>query len=302
MHANTLMPSPIDKLFRDLYGYLPAKDGEAYELLAAAACKLLAPSCPVFHDSRVRGELSKSMYFLDVHTAKGGSSAAGEAKDYTADKRKVGRGDFQKLGGALGDLPVAKGTFFSATGFTKPALQYAAAAATIVGKPIEPIHLRPSEEADHEGRLESIRVQIHIEQPSVAFGVDLTDEGRAKLKAMGRGSFKHAVDRLYRADGNVMKSMEELIPPECWKSMYAGPPEGSVPLSGAFVKVDEELIGIRGLTYQVTSNVTTHEVVIQPNGEAKLFIKSVDGSIDKLLTDTDLRKIRFTDSGEAVLA
>jgi hypothetical protein len=295
------MPSPIDILYRNLYGSLPKKEGAAYERLAAAVCKLLAPHCEVFHDTRIRGEFSKSFHQLDVQRTDGGETSFGEAKDYTADQRKVGRGDIQKLGGALGDLPVSKAIFFSATDYTKPALQYAAAAAKIVGKPIEPFHLRPAVDQDRDGRVETIRIQIHIEMPEVAFGVELTDADRAKLVALGRGAFQQAVDRLLDANGNVMKTIPELLPPECWKALYAGPPEGFIPLSGAFIRVDDQLIGIQGMTYKVTHKVTTHEVVIQPNGEATLLIKSVDGTLDKLITDTDLKKVTFNDYNEAVI-
>ncbi len=295
------MPSPIDLIYQNLYGNLPAKKGVAYERLAAAVCKLLAPHCEIFHDARMRAEFSKSLYQLDVQFTQGGETSLGEAKDYTADERKVGRGDLQKLGGALGDLPVSKGVFFSATNYTKPALQYAAAAADITGKPIEPFHLRPVIEQDHEGRLESIKVRIHIEKPEITFGVDLTDEGRAKLLASGHGAIQQVVDCILDADGNATKTMSELLPPEAQKAMYAGPPEGSIPLLGAFIRVDGQLIGINGFTYKVSHKALTHEVMLQPNGEATLLIQSVNGTVDKLITDTDLKKVTFNDDNEAVI-
>jgi hypothetical protein len=61
-----LTPSPIDQLYFSIYGEMPTKAGVAYERLAAAICKLMAPQNPVFQDKRVRGEISRSLYQIDV--------------------------------------------------------------------------------------------------------------------------------------------------------------------------------------------------------------------------------------------
>ena len=115
------MASPIDKLFEVVFGFVPAREGEAYEKFASIACKLLDKDQKIVHDTRIRGEFSKSLYQIDVLTTKENAVSFGEAKDYTDREGKVGRPDLQKLGGALPELPVQSGTFFSATGYTKPA-------------------------------------------------------------------------------------------------------------------------------------------------------------------------------------
>jgi hypothetical protein len=159
------MPSVIDQLYLEIFGEMPPKNGEAYERFAALVCKSLAGADPVFHDQQMRGLLSKSMYQLDVQEGKSEATKFGEAKDYTERGSKVGRGDLQKLAGALGDLPVVGGKFFSATDYTKPAKQYAQAAKEIVGKPIELYHLRPSTDRDLDGRILSIRINLHVLAP-----------------------------------------------------------------------------------------------------------------------------------------
>jgi hypothetical protein len=102
----------------------------------------------VRHDAKLRGQFSKTLYQLDVHHQPnpGEMATMGEAKDYSDRGAKVGRGDLQKLAGALPDLAEVKGgAFFSATGFTSPAKKYAEAASTLTGgKDISLYELTPS--------------------------------------------------------------------------------------------------------------------------------------------------------------
>jgi len=114
------MSSTIDELYESIFGELPKKKGTAYERLAAAAWKLLDDDSNVAHDTRIRGYFSKSSYQIDVDAIDKEGRHAGEAKDYTDRSAKVGRSDLQKLGGALPDIDVNSGKFFSATGYTKP--------------------------------------------------------------------------------------------------------------------------------------------------------------------------------------
>lgn len=155
--------SPIDKIYQEIFGVIPAKSGTAYEMLACIAEHLMNQS-DVKHDSKIRGEFSNSLYQIDVLSDDGSDKSMGEAKDYTIQNKKVGRGDMQKLGGALPDLPdVTKGKFFSATGYTAPAKKYAAASQNFPsGKPIEIFEFRPSTEKDEEGYIKTIVIDMHF--------------------------------------------------------------------------------------------------------------------------------------------
>lgn len=130
--------SPIDDLFFQIFGYHPSKSGKSYEMLAAAATKLLFPERAVKHDVNLQGLLSETLYQLDVMVNRGEVSQFGEAKDYTERNAKVGRPDLQKLGGALPDLPVDGAIFYSATDFTTPAKAYAQNSEAITGRTTTP--------------------------------------------------------------------------------------------------------------------------------------------------------------------
>jgi len=295
------MPSPIDLLYQRIYGHLPNKDGEAYERLTAAACKLLEPLSAVFHDSRIRGKFSQSLYQVDVDKTKDGVKSFGEAKDYTIDQRPVGRPDLQKLGGALPDTPMDKGVFFSATGYTKPAKQYAAKAEQITGKPIDLMEVRPIVAEDLEGRIDSIVIQIFVLSPNYtnAFMPVFTDEGRAKAATMPQPvllNIENFVDE-HRVTRTSLQQLTAIKYGEVMTEVS----EGSFPLPGCYMEINGQLIGVHGLTYKIPHTTSVHEVSIKPNGEATLLIKDAAGSVDKVFTNVDLKKVSFTDTGEAVI-
>ena len=85
------MTSPIDEIFKEIFGHVPNKDGAAFEKLAAIAAHMISGG-DVKHDDRSRGEFSKTLYQLDVHQKTPGLSVVGEAKDYTSTSNKVVEG------------------------------------------------------------------------------------------------------------------------------------------------------------------------------------------------------------------
>src|SRR5215203_3656533 len=145
------MNSPVADLFEEIYGFRPNKDGAAYEMLCAAVCKLLGEAEEVFHDERLRGNFSATLYQVDVLLRQAGKGRFGEAKDYSVSGDKVGRPDLQKLAGALGDTDIEGAVFFSATGYTANARKYAEAFEQINSKPIRLFSLTPYTETDSEG-------------------------------------------------------------------------------------------------------------------------------------------------------
>jgi restriction endonuclease Mrr len=115
--------SPIDDLFYSLYKFYPNKKGRAFELLVAAAIKIITGK-KVDPDKHVKGEYSKTDYQIDGILYDDKGEVMIEAKDYTARDEKVGRDDLQTMQGALTELKFIKGVFASATDFTRPARKY----------------------------------------------------------------------------------------------------------------------------------------------------------------------------------
>jgi len=210
------MPSPIDNLYREIYGDLPAKAGTAYERFAAAALTIAQPECDTTHDARIRGIFSDTLHQIDVLAAKG--TVVGEAKDYSDRGDKVGLSDLQKLAGALVDLPAEKGAFFSATDYTKPARKYAQATEQMFGKATELFELRPSVESDLEGRIQKITFRMHILTPDYEhsqFAPVYTEDGLARMQALERDGVlsegqPFQLGEIVEADGTPLVTIEEL--------------------------------------------------------------------------------------------
>lgn len=301
------MPSPIDKLYESIYGELPQKAGTAYERLAAAAWKLLNQDSGVAHDTRIRGEISKSLYQIDVEATDSDGRHAGEAKDYTERDSKVGRPDLQKLGGALPDIAVDSGKFFSATGYTKPARQYASASDQIVGKKIELYDLREVVEKDLEGRIKKIICKMHFIVPAYersSFNPVWTSEGMKQLRQLvdtgelGNELQLH-IENIVSADGTVLASIPELTSRGFGGDATAKNVSGSWQFTGGHISVDGHLIPIAEIKYDVAFDEDIRELVIEADGKATLILKSEDGSVDKVLQDVDLKRVTFDENGNA---
>ena len=300
------MPSPIDDLFLEIFGFLPNKDGASYEMLASAVMKLLFEKQDVFHDQQVRGAISKTMYQIDVLMKTGAINIAGEAKDYSITRNKVGRPDLQKLAGAIPELPIADALFFSATDFTKPAKKYAQASEEMFGKQIHLFHLRPSTALDEEGRIKTIILSFHIFtpvyekadfRPSVTASAQAMLTEKVKSGELKEGASNIAIDTIYDKNGKVLTTIHDLTS-RPFASGFLTVAEGSFWLPGGHIKFGKYLVEIHGLTFKIPYEETIQQIEISSNGEAKLLIKSEDHGIDKLISEGDLKKIKFLPDGK----
>ncbi len=300
------MPSPIDKIFEDIFGQAPTKNGTAFEQFAAIASHIIDGG-NVKHDDKMRGEFSRTLYQLDVHHQTNNFSSMGEAKDYSIRNGKVGRGDLQKLGGALPDLKdIDSGTFFSATGYTKPAIKYAEEAENITGKPITLYGLRPSTELDEQGLIKTIILTMHITMPqpqSAKWLPHITDKGHEALKTLlkeGEKQLQHQInlEHFYDCNGQKILSFKELtshgygdINQDTEKS------HASFWLKDHYIKINEVLAEIHGLEYELPYIHDTKEIRITDDSEHRFVLLDKDGHVLKFLTDEQLRKYDFDTDG-----
>jgi len=265
------MPSPIDSLYQEIFGDMPTKAGVAFERLAAAAVIISQPGCDAIHDTRIRGIFSDTLHQIDVLAAKG--TVAGEAKDYTDRGDKVGLADLQKLGGALVDLPVTKGAFFSATDYTKPARKYAKATEQMFGKATQLFELRPSVDSDLKGRIEKITFQMHIltaDYENSKFAPAYTEDGLAMMKALkGDGVLSEGqpfqLQEIVREDGMPFVTIEDLTKKGfCWSGNEIA--TASWVLPDGYIRVCDHLVAIHGITYQVPKHEEIREFSITAEG------------------------------------
>lgn len=303
------MPTLFDQLYERLFGQACTREGEAFERLSAAVTYLLFPDSDVAHNQKWRGELSKSLYQVDVLRKEAGQSVFGEAKDYSERGKsggKVGRGDLQKLGGALPDVAADRGVFFSATGYTREAKRYANAAKGIIGRPIDLMHVRPSVDLDKQGRIERIILRLVIrtaDVDNVTWMPILAPAGEAALhkvlEASGRKELRATfkMQTFVDAAGASKTSVRELTAAGFGDSVNNDEAHGCFWLPEHFVEFEGQLVEMRGLEYRVKYQTETKTVEIVSDGEPKILVRSEDGSVNKLITDRQLQGLEFDTSG-----
>ncbi len=288
--------SPLDELFNELYGYYPKKAGTAYELLVAGALKIITGD-NIKYDQHLRGTYSETDYQIDGLNVD--KKQMIEAKDYTINKRKVGRTDLQKLQGALTDLDVDKGLFASATDYTKPAKKYSASSSkNPVQKAIELYNIRQSTELDEKGRINKFVINLNVIVPDFKAGqMDFawTKSAIEKFKKNGLANkpITLVTDRFYNEDGTmnctIMDFTSENQP--IHRNMDDKFGEGCWLLPNRFIKHENELYEFKGIAYKIPYRTSTTTFTVESEGNPKVLIKSEDGSINKLLTDKQFRKL-----------
>ena len=288
--------SEIDELFYRLMGYYPTKAGQAYEIISAAALGMVKSQIAE-HNRYIQGASGGRPYQLDGLL---GGDTMVESKDYTIDDRKVGRPDLQKLQGALSDLPqIKEGFFTSATDYTRDAIKYAKGTETNdTQKEITTVDIRPSTPDDEKGRVKTIVVRMQYMVPNFERGkksIIFTEEGKTMIcdymKEHGMTEYRLGVTMFYNKEGEPLISMPELSgkfqPSFDFDTDFVS---GEFPID-AYVKFFEILVPIKGISYRdVPIEKGQDEFTIEAHGNATLFIKSDKLGVNKLITDTDLKK------------
>ena len=234
-----------------------------------------------------------------------------EAKDYTARNERVGRGDLQKMQGALTDLDVQRGKFVSATDYTKDAKEYAKGTQQNRRQvPIDLFQIYPSTKEDEKGRVKEIVVSMNVRCLDFASSqiIPIFDEkGLEFLKSHGFSNRHLAlrIDGIYDKNGKVMQSIKEFtqglnklvdIKDSNQKEII-----GETKMDGAYIKmVNDMLCPIAGLSYKVTIDDFNYEYSITQEGKPILLIRNLDGSTNKLLTDEELKKYQVMKDGTVV--
>jgi Restriction endonuclease len=299
--------SPIDKLFLEIFGYKPKKDGTAYEMLACIAEKILFEG-RIVHDRKIRGQFSKTLYQIDVLSENQSDVSMGEAKDYTIQGKPVGRGDLQKLGGALPDIDkVSKGRFYSATGYTEPAKKYAKASGSFSGgKGIELYEFRPSTELDEMGTIKTIRINMKLIAPhprEASWTPHVTDEAKENCRAFLREgerelNFKMELEILYDKEGAEKLKLLALtgrgygevnIDTRCAHGCFL--------LENHYIYLNQLLVELRGLEYKVPYTEIEQILEINFDSKARFVVKNQSGEVLRFISDAELRTYEFDSDG-----
>lgn len=289
--------SPIDQLYEEIMGDVPAKAGTAYERLATAAYVLVHGVDAKFNQYLTG--LTGSRYQLDGLAS---SDTMIEAKDYTIRGEKVGREDLQKQEGALVDLPsIKKGVFASATDYTSESDKYAEGSGiNPMMKEITIYEIRPSTEEDKKGRVWTIEVRFNAAWPNITpenvRPVYVKGEiERLNSNLLSKGykegePIKLTSTELYDASGNVLTTIFDFTrnhQPHI--SDIVDKVTEMIPFP-SYLKIEGDMYAIEGLKYcDVPIERISEIFTIEKQGNAKLLVKSEKDGVNKLVTDIELR-------------
>lgn len=289
----------MDDFFEEIYGFKPSKRGAGYELLVGAVLKILNADASVSNNVFVESKYSNDKYQVDNLLGKEQENIFVEVKDSS---EKVGRPDVTKLSGALLQLPLDKGIMATPKGYTKNAKQYVEdCAKNPNAKPIDLYIIRPSTEKDEEGRIKEIHIELFIETNDYANAVftPLFAEGafnifqEMRYKEGDKASFP--IDGFYRADGSVIETVHNLtssLKADSNSGMYAGKWVFSEP---TYIYCCNKLVPIKYVEYKIPTKLIKQKIVIK--GKPLIYVRSNDGSVDKIITEEQFKNIKFEKDG-----
>lgn len=297
----------MDDVFEQIFGYKPSKRGKGFELLAGAVLKIINEANDITHDVKKAGLFSSDLYQIDVLVDDNKESLFVEAKDYSERKSKTGRGDAQKLAGALNNLDIDKGLLISATGFTSPTIKYSRS--TKINPKAKEINLcliRPANKQDTENLILEIVVDATFQmmdhsksKSNMLLNQESLNNAMEELKKEGLGIGKHEakVDEFFDKNGNHLAYVYDVITTNL-PSEVEGAHKGTwIPEVETFVKFKDKLIKIDGVEYEFIYNTHTIKDFVHIKEEPILIAKSDDLGLDYIITKRQLEGITFESSG-----
>jgi len=115
-----------------------------------------------------------------------------------------------------------------------------------------------------------------------------------KLFPEGEVSLK--MDTIYNYDGSVFLSIGDWTKSLNYEyTLDDGKEEitGEAKFNGKYLKINEHLIELQGISYIVPIQKSKEKFKIQQDGNACLYVKNEDGTVDTLLTDIQMKNVVF---------
>ncbi len=288
------MPN-MDDYYESLFGVRPSKTGKGYELIVASVMQALNKQAKVTHDVFHPSSYSNDTHQIDSLVEDVSGKIFVETKDYQDRGASVGRPDVAKLAGSLLVLSdVNEGLLASATDFTKPAKQYVEDLRQAGAKPIDLYIIRPSTDEDEEGRIKTIRMNMHATVPDYSHArwqPVLKPEAMQVLSDAGykEGEVVDTIhDGFYNKDGRLIKSVKELtsvLKLDDDKMVSEGSWEFE---EDAFIYIGSCLVPIDKFHYQIPYVSFTESFEINA-GEPSVLVQSLDRTVDKIISVDDLK-------------
>ena len=171
-----------------------------------------------------------------------------------------------------------------------------------MGKEIDLYEIRPSTEEDEEGRVKTIVVNIISYYPVFDKGIYtpvFTEESKIRLSQKYKEGF---LSNVYNEDKSIFISITDWVNElnnQLTFNKENDSLKGETDFTNKFIFFNAEYYEIEKLTYDIPINHCNTELKVEQDGNACLFVKNANGTVDKLLTDVQLKNVKFVD-GEVV--
>lgn len=297
----------MDEYFELIFGYNPPKRGTGYELLVAAVLKILNEGQDVTHNVQQSGLYSKDKYQIDALVKNKLATIFVECKDNTEKDKPTPRADILKLAGALNNLDINMGILASATGFTKPTIQYSESTKVNPhAKEIELFLIRPSNDEDTKGLIMSLCVSLDMEtidhENSKLIPIMDIEQVQHILKEQGYKAgdkFEATHSVLFREDGSIYKYVSEIANDKTFNN----PDEDGVCRGSfyfeekVFISLCEHLVEVKRIDYEIMHKVIHIPEFVKIEDRALLKVESQDKQIDRIITEKQLKSVIFNKDG-----
>ena len=123
-----------------------------------------------------------------------------------------------------------------------------------------------------------------------------TKNGKAQLITDGyeNKQVEMRLEHFFDKEGNIVLTLHDLTskyaPGTTWEEGYVA--KGCW-IINAYMKIEEKFYEMKGLYYEISDLIGKQEIVIEGGGKPCIYIKSHTGEINKLITDKDLKKVKF---------
>jgi hypothetical protein len=294
--------SRYDDLHDRFFAGAASKAGTRYERLAALVLKAVNPDRVVIHDLKLIG-ISKVKHQIDVVLSDQGGTrrVLVECKDFDTSGQKVGLEIVRGFFGAVEDIRPDDAFVISCTGFTAPAVKYSKA------KGIQPVVLRMFEDADWEGRIKEVHVQINALLPPRINNVkfSLTETANKKL---AKQALRHNIHWpvITSKDQIFLLRAGDRLPLFERMTALGKAPEGATLPHTEFVELppseyrlqiaDETPVSFEVFRYEVdTPPIITSNIVVGNELEVLLMMKGYRGD-DVVIFDHHLKQLNFDEN------
>lgn len=292
------MSKIIETIYNTVIADEKLKAGTKYEMLAALVYKALDPSSVVIHDFRLRGDGKAASHQIDVTIENNNSRhrILIECKDYD---KVVGIKILRDFYGAISQIRPNGAIVLTRKGFTKMAVKFANDEGIKLGI------FREFLESDWDNRLKNITFELtlmEIQNPRI-LGWLVPDEDLKEIQeklvlapeTINRIETKHAY--FYDSNGEIENNFENVLTPIF--NSFAYDSDGKHSGAHRFenlrhIKIGNILVPVHGFKYEFTATSSSEAIKIGLGKQiAILLLSMLDGTIDKVIFDNDIKHMTF---------